>query len=88
MKPKLSRKPAKRKTLLSRLLVAEAAVQNNLQAASLDENVRDHLSRARAHLKEAFTALHERRPVRTVAQLANDWNFIQSVRLQTRLPYV
>ena len=87
MKLKLSRKPqkTKRKTLLTRLQKAEAAVWNNLRADGLDENTRAHMSRARAHLREAFAPLHERRPVRTVTQLANDWNFIQWFMRQRQL---
>lgn len=69
----------KRKTLLTRLKAAESAVRSNLHASGLNENVRAHLSRARAHLSEAFTAVNERRRVRTVAQLARDWNYLQLI---------
>ena len=88
MSKKHSRKPKKmkRKTLLTRLKSAESAVKSNLRASGLDENIRAHLSLAQAHLKEAFTAINERRRVRTVSQLVNDWIFIHSMLMHQGKP--
>jgi len=70
---------AKRQALLGQLRTAEAAVRAGLHAHGFGEMARAHLERAMAHIQEAYIAINESKPVRTVPQLVDDLNRIQQV---------
>lgn len=70
---------AKRQALLGQLRIAEAAVRAGLQAHGYGNAAREHLERAEAHIQEAYIAINECKPVRTVTQLVDDLNRIQQV---------
>ena len=70
---------AKREALLGQLRTAEAAVRAGLHAHGFGEMARAHLERAMAHIQEAYIAINESKPVRTVPQLVDDLNRIQQV---------
>ena len=70
---------AKRQELLGQLNAAEAAMRNGLQAQGFGATVQAHMERALAHIREAYIAVNEAKPVRTVQQLVNDLNRVQQV---------
>ena len=70
---------AKRQALLGQLRTAEVAVRAGLHAHGFGEMARAHLERAMAHIQEAYIAIDESKPVRTVPQLVDDLNRIQQV---------
>ena len=70
---------AKRQALLGQLRTAEAAVRAGLHAHGYGNAAREHLERAEAHIQEAYIAINESKPVRTVTQLVDDLNRIQQV---------
>ena len=70
---------AKRQALLGQLRTAEAAVRAGLHAHGFGEMARAHLERAMAHIQEAYIAINESKPVRTVPQLVDDLQRIQQV---------
>ena len=70
---------AKRQALLGQLRTAEAAVRAGLHAHGFGNAAREHLERAMAHIQEAYIAINESKPVRTVPQLVDDLNHIQQV---------
>jgi hypothetical protein len=70
---------AKRQALLGQLRTAEAAVRAGLHAHGFGSTARAHLERAMAHIQEAYIAINESKPVRTVPQLVDDFNRIQQV---------
>lgn len=70
---------AKRQALLGQLRTAEAAVRAGLHAHGFSNAAREHLERAEAHIQEAYIAINESKPVRTVTQLVDDLNRIQQV---------
>lgn len=81
---------AKRQALLGQLRTAEAAVRAGLHTIGFGETARAHLERALAHIQEAYLAINESKPVRSVHQLADDLNRIQKVmddvRRQSQYP--
>jgi hypothetical protein len=68
---------AGRQALLGQLKTAESALRGSLHTHGFGETARAHLERAMAHLGEAYVAINEARPVRTVPQLVDDLNRIQ-----------
>ncbi len=50
-----------------------------LHAHGFGNAAREHLERAMAHIQEAYIAIHESKPVRTVPQLVNDLVRIQKM---------
>lgn len=70
---------AKRQELLGQLKAAESALRSGLHTHGFGETTRAHLERALAHVQEAYIAINETRPVRTVEQLAQDLTRIQQV---------
>lgn len=70
---------AKRQALLGQLRTAEASVRASLFAHGFGNAAREHLERAMAHIQEAYIAVNESKPVRTVPQLVEDLNRIQQV---------
>lgn len=69
----------RRQALLGKLRTAEAAVRAGLQNHGFGNAAREHLERALAHIQEAYIAIHESKPVRTVPQLVDDLVRIQKV---------
>jgi hypothetical protein len=74
----------KRQALLGQLRTAEAAVRAGLHAHGFGNAAREHLERAKAHIEEAYIAINEAKPVRSVAQLVDDLNRIQRVMDEAR----
>jgi hypothetical protein len=70
---------AERQSLLGQLTAAETALRNGLRTHGFGETARAHMERAHAHISEAFIAINEGRPVRTVSQLVDDLNRVQKV---------
>lgn len=70
---------AKRQALLGQIRTAEASVRAGLHAHGFGNTAREHLERAMAHIQEAYIAINESKPVRTVPQLVDDLNRIQQV---------
>ena len=70
---------ARRQALLGQIRTAEAAVHAGLHAHGFGSTAREHLQRAMAHIQEAYIAINECKPVRTVPQLVDDLNRIQQV---------
>ena len=70
---------AKRQALLGQIRTAEAAVRAGFTAHGFGNTAREHLQRAMAHIQEAYIAINESKPVRTVPQLVDDLNRIQQV---------
>jgi hypothetical protein len=70
---------ARRQALLGQIRTAEAAVRAGLHAHGFGSAAREHLQRAMAHIQEAYIAINESKPVRTVPQLVDDLNRIQQV---------
>jgi hypothetical protein len=70
---------AKRQALLGQVRTAEAAVRAGLHAHGFGDTARAHLERAMAHIQEAYIAINECKPVRTVPQLVDDLNRIQQI---------
>jgi hypothetical protein len=68
-----------RQALLAQLTTAEATVRAALHTRGFGENARAHMERARAHILEAYIAIHEGKAVRTVPQLVDDLTHIQQV---------
>ena len=70
---------AKRQALLGQIRTAEAAVRAGLHAHGFGSTAREHLERAAAHIQEAYVAINESKPVRTVPQLVDDLLRIQQI---------
>ena len=70
---------SKRQALLGQIRTAEAAVRAGSHAHGFGNTAREHLQRAMAHIMEAYIAINECKPVRTVPQLVDDLNRIQQV---------
>jgi hypothetical protein len=70
---------ARRQALLGQLRTAEAAVRAGLHAHGFGEMARAHLERAMAHIQEAYIAINECKPVRTVPQLVDDLIRLQQI---------
>lgn len=70
---------AKRQALLGQIRTAEASVRASLFTHGFGNAAREHLERAMAHIQEAYIAINESKPVRTVPQLVDDLNRIQQV---------
>ena len=70
---------AKRQALLGHLKAAESALRSGLHTHGFGETARAHMERALAHISEAYVAINEARPVRTVQQLVEDLSRIQQV---------
>jgi ABC-type transporter Mla subunit MlaD len=71
---------AQRQTLLTRLQAAEENVRAGLHhTQGFGSAARAHLERAQAHLAEAYIAINELKPVRSVQQLVDDLVRIEQV---------
>jgi len=70
---------AKRQALLGQLKAAESALRSGLHTHGFGETARAHMERSLAHLSEAYIAINEAKPVRTVHQLVEDLSRIQQV---------
>jgi hypothetical protein len=68
-----------RRALLGQLKFAETSLRASLQIRGFGNVTREHLERALAHIHEAYVAINELKPVRTVPQLVNDLVRIQEV---------
>jgi hypothetical protein len=75
---------AKRQALLGQIRTAEASVRAGLHTHGFGETARAHLERAMAHIQEAYIAINESKPIRTVPQLVDDLIRIQKVMDETR----
>ena len=69
----------RRQALLGQLKAAESALRNGLHTRGFGSTAHAHLERALAHIQEAYSAINETKPVRTVQQLVDDLNRIQQV---------
>ena len=69
----------RRQALLGQLRAAESALRNGLHTRGFGSTAHAHLERALAHIQEAYAAINETKPVRTVQQLGDDLNRIQQV---------
>lgn len=68
-----------RQALLGQLNAAEAALRTGLHTHGFGSTARAHMERALAHIQEAYIAINESKPVRTVPQLVDDLIRIQQV---------
>ncbi len=75
----LSMLESRRQELLGQLKTAEASLRGSLHARGFGSIAREHLERALAHIQEAYIAINESKPVRTVPQLVDDLVRIQQV---------
>ena len=69
----------RRRALLGQIKFAEASVRASLHTRGFGSVTHEHLERALAHIHEAYVAINELKPVRTVPQLVNDLVRIQQV---------
>jgi hypothetical protein len=70
---------SQRQALLGQLKAAESALRSGLHTHGFGSIARAHLERALTHIQEAYAAINETKPVRTVQQLVDDLNRIQQV---------
>ena len=70
---------SERQALLAQIKTAETALRDSLHTRGFGETARAHLERALAHVQEAYIAINETKPVRTVEQLVSDLTRIQQV---------
>ncbi len=61
-----------KQAILSKLNLAESALQSNLHRHDLDPTARDHMQRAISHVCEAYVAINECGRARTIDQLLED----------------
>jgi predicted esterase YcpF (UPF0227 family) len=70
---------AKRRALISRLQEAETSLRSALHMHGFGTTPRAHMERALSHVHEAYIAINENKPVRSVHQLADDLTRIEKV---------
>jgi len=70
---------SRRQELLGQLRTAEASLRGSLHARGFGTIAREHLERSLAHIQEAYIAINESKPVRTVPQLVEDLTRIEQV---------
>ena len=73
-----------RLALLARLQSAESALRACARQDGIDPMVCAHLERARAHIREADTAIHNHARARNVQELANQLAHIDQMREELR----
>jgi hypothetical protein len=69
----------KRRALISRLQEAEISLRSALHTHGFGNTPRAHMERALSHVQEAYIAINENKPVRSVHQLADDLTRIEKV---------
>jgi len=75
---------AKRQELLGQITNAELALRKGLHISGFGETTAAHLERALAHVREAYVAINETKPIRSVPQLVEDLNRVQQAMEDTR----
>lgn len=70
---------ARRQELLGQLTAAESALRSGLRIRGFGGTAQAHMERALAHVNEAYIAINEIKPVRSVQQLVEDLTRIQQV---------
>jgi hypothetical protein len=75
---------AKRQELLGHITNAELALRKGLHIPGFGETTAAHLERALAHVREAYVAINETKPIRSVPQLVEDLNRVQQAMDDTR----
>ena len=74
----------KRQELLGQITNAELALRKGLHIPGFGETAAAHLERALAHVREAYVAIDETKPIRSVPQLVEDLNRVQQAMDDTR----
>ena len=69
----------RRQALLGQLRTAEASLRASLHERGFGSTVRAHMELALAHIHEAYIAINETKPIRSVAQLVEDLIRIEQV---------
>ena len=70
---------SRRQALLGQLKTAEASLRNGLHLHGFGGTARAHMERAMAHIGEAYLAINESKPVRSVQQLVDDLIRVEQV---------
>lgn len=69
----------KRRAMISRLQEAETNLRAALHTHGFGSTPRAHMERALSHVHEAYIAINENKPVRSVHQLSDDLTRIEKV---------
>jgi hypothetical protein len=69
----------KRRELINRLQEAETNLRAALHINGFGNTPRSHMERAISHVHEAYIAVNENKPVRSIHQLADDLTRIEKV---------
>ena len=80
----LNRLELLRRTLLGQLQTADANLRSGLHQHGMDAEVRAHLERALAHIREATIAVDEQAKIRTVQELADQLARIEQMQADLR----
>ena len=77
--PEIDANEGKRRELIARLQEAETNLRAALHTHGFGNTPRAHMERALSHVHEAYIAINESKPVRSVQQLAEDLTRIEKV---------
>ena len=84
MNPALDLLELRRRALLNQIETADVNLRAGLHQHGIEAEVRAHLERALAHIREAYIAVNEQTKIRTVQELADQLTRIEQMRAALR----